>query len=95
MGALRALRELALEYPDWSIIKAHGGNGRMAEVVADVPNIYFEYGGSGGRPQDIRQALDVLGPRRVMFGSDADLRHASASLCSPAMPAGYSSSRRW
>ena len=73
VSALRALRELALDYPDWSIIKAHGGNGRMAEVVADVPNVYFEYGGSGGRPQDIRQALDVLGPRRVMFGSDADL----------------------
>ncbi|MAG36733.1 MAG: hypothetical protein CL878_10910 [Dehalococcoidia bacterium] len=72
-GALRALRELALTYPDWSIIKAHGGNGQSAEVVADVPNIYFEFGGSGGRAQDIRQALDVLGPRRVMFGSDADL----------------------
>lgn len=72
-GALLALRELAITYPHWNIIKAHGGNGQLAEIVADVPNIHFEFAGSGGCAQEIRQALDILGPRRVMFGSDADL----------------------
>ena len=79
-GALQALRELAQTYPEWSIIKAHGGNGQLAQVVADVPNIYFEFGGSGGLSQNIRQALDVLGPDRVMFGSDADLNDMSKQI---------------
>jgi len=68
-----ALRRVATAYPEWAIIKAHGGDGRAAREVADLPNIYFEYAGSGPRSAIIRQALEVLGPERILFGSDATL----------------------
>jgi predicted TIM-barrel fold metal-dependent hydrolase len=45
-GALQALREVALAFPEWAIVKAHGGGREAAEEVAEAPNIYFEFASS-------------------------------------------------
>ena len=77
-GASQALKELASAYPEWAIIKAHGGGREAAQEIVDAPNIYFEFAGSRCSNQTIREALEVLGADRLMFGSDATL----LSICS-------------
>src|SRR6185503_1455032 len=77
------LHAVALRYPQVSIIIPHFGAGlfREALMVADLcPNILFDTSSSnswikyhpGLTLADVfRRALDVLGPDRLMFGSDS------------------------
>lgn len=62
----------AQQYPDVRIVLAHAGaNMYTAEAIiaAQVcPNIYLETSWCG--PNRIRQAVQALGPQRVMFGGD-------------------------
>ena len=77
------LHAVALRYPQVPIIIPHFGAGlfREALMVADLcPNILFDTSSSnswikyhpGLTLADVfRRALDVLGPNRLMFGSDS------------------------
>ena len=79
-GALQALREVALAYPEWAIIKAHGGGREAAQEVADAPNIYFEFAATGRFSKVVREVIEVLGVDRLMFGSDATLLSIGSAL---------------
>ena len=48
--------------------------------MKDVSNVYFEFAGSGINCEVIRNALDVLGPERLLFGTDQDLFDAGFEL---------------
>jgi uncharacterized protein len=77
------LHAVALSHPDVPIIVPHFGAGlfREALMVADLcPNVLFDTSSSNGwlkyqpglrLPDVFRQALAVLGPDRLLFGSDS------------------------
>jgi predicted TIM-barrel fold metal-dependent hydrolase len=74
--------DLARRYPAARIIMAHlnGAGLRGIEDVADCPNIYVDT--SGGDPESgmVETAVEVLGPKRVVYGSDAPIRHFGTQL---------------
>ncbi len=67
------LLSAARDYPDLPIVLAHAGMSvatRQAGMVAEhCPNVYLEP--SWCSVLDTRWLLDLVGPSRVMFGSDA------------------------
>ncbi len=78
------LHALALTFPHLPFVIPHFGAGYLREalMLADMcPNIYFDTSSSnrwmrcepGGidLPGVFRKALDVLGPKRLLFGSDS------------------------
>jgi hypothetical protein len=78
------LHSVALRYPDVPIIVPHFGAGyfREALMLADLcPNVYLDTSSSNdwvkyqaSRPtlaQVFRQALDVVGSQRLLFGTDS------------------------
>jgi uncharacterized protein len=80
------LHSLALRYPTVSIVVPHFGAGyfREALMLADLcPNVYFDTSSTNSwtryletplNLRDIfRRTLDVLGPRRLLFGTDSSL----------------------
>jgi uncharacterized protein len=80
------LHAVALRFSDVPIIVPHFGAGyfREALMLADLcPNVYFDTSSSNGwmRYQEseldlrkvFRRALDVVGPRRLLFGTDSAL----------------------
>ncbi|MSP12803.1 MAG: hypothetical protein EXR62_07580 [Chloroflexi bacterium] len=67
------VRQAALRNPHLVIIKAHGDDAEGARQVVDLPNVYFEFASSGITPGRVRRSLDILGPERVLFGSDQPL----------------------
>jgi predicted TIM-barrel fold metal-dependent hydrolase len=72
-GWVEAIRDLARAHPHLPIIIAHGGPMGTGRIVADVPNVYLEFCGSGATRGVIRDALEAVGPERLMFGTDQDL----------------------
>jgi len=79
-GWEQALHDLAATYPKLPIILAHGGGFNTPKIMKDVPNVYFEFAGSGINCEVIRNALEVLGPERLLFGTDQDLFDAGFEL---------------
>ncbi len=67
------LRQACQRNPGLVIIKAHGDEAEGARQVVDLPNVYFEFCSSGIQPGRIRRSLDILGPERVLFGTDQQL----------------------
>lgn len=65
-----AERELARVNPDLVIIHAHSMDANWARVVADAPNICTEFSLSRPSCHHIRDCLMLLGPDRLLFGSD-------------------------
>ncbi len=78
------LHAVALKYPDVPIVIPHFGAGyfREALMVASLcPNVYFDTSSSNDWTKlqvppitlrdAFRQALDVVGPRRLLFGTDS------------------------
>ncbi len=75
---------VAAEYPDLKIIIAHCGHGWWMEAVdmaVSKPNIYVDFSGwqmeYTGNPDylyyPLRTTIDLLGPWRVMFGTDGSM----------------------
>ncbi|MBI4446521.1 MAG: amidohydrolase [Acidobacteria bacterium] len=74
---------LALDFPQVPVIIPHFGGGffREALMLADMcPNVYLDTSSSNAwiryvpgltLDQVFRQALDVLGPQRLLFGTDS------------------------
>ena len=67
------LRRAAERNPDLIIIKAHGDDIAGARQVEDLANVYFEFCSSGITPGKIRRSTDVLGPKRILFGTDQQI----------------------
>jgi predicted TIM-barrel fold metal-dependent hydrolase len=78
------LHGLATRYPRVNFVIPHFGAGYFREalmVAAQCPNVYLDTSGSNAwtnlmpegltLPQVFRKALDVLGPKRLLFGSDS------------------------
>ncbi len=78
------LHSIALRYPRVPVIVPHFGAGyfREALMLADLcPNVYLDTSSSNrwmvyqesqlNLRQVFRRALDVIGPRRLLFGSDS------------------------
>ena len=74
--------DLAKRHPKARIIMAHmnGCGLRGIQDVADCPNIYIDT--SGGDPESgiVEYAVAMIGPGRVVFGSDAPIRHFGVQL---------------
>lgn len=79
-GDASAERDLAREWPNLPIIHAHGFDADWAATVADTPNIHVEFSWSRPSHHDLRDALDILGPERVLFGSDQTLLSPGAAV---------------
>ncbi len=66
---------LAEQFPDVNIIIAHGGNQAISydtdaiNVARHYPNVYFET--SWCHIHTLIEAASVLGPEKVIFGSDS------------------------
>jgi len=83
LGDPLAVSRLALAFPSVPFVMPHFGAGRLREALmaADVcPNIHFDTSSSNGwikytpgltLESVFRSALAVLGPSRVLFGSDS------------------------
>jgi hypothetical protein len=73
---------LAQRHPEARIIMAHlnGCGLRGIADVADCPNIVVDT--SGGDPECgmVEAAVSTLGPERVVYGSDAPIRHFGVQL---------------
>lgn len=78
------MHSVALAFPDLPFVIPHFGAGYLREalMVADLcPNIYFDTSSSNrwmrcepsaiDLPGVFRKALDVVGPRRLLFGTDS------------------------
>jgi hypothetical protein len=78
------LHSMALEFPRLPLVIPHFGAGyfREALMLADLcPNVYFDTSSSNswmrtdpsctGLEQVFRKSLEVLGPERLLFGSDS------------------------
>lgn len=66
------LANAATRHPDTRFILAHlGGNCYHGlPLVRDLPNVYTDFSGSGCRADDLPYALELLGPERILFGTD-------------------------
>jgi hypothetical protein len=79
-GGPQAERELARMQPALTIIHAHGFDRDWARVVADAPNVCVEHNYSRPSHHGLRDSVDVLGPERVLFGSDHNFLSLGASV---------------
>ncbi|MBT3605212.1 MAG: amidohydrolase family protein [Candidatus Latescibacteria bacterium] len=74
--------DLAKRHPQSRIIMAHlnGCGLRGLAAVADCPNLVVDT--SGGDPESgmVEAAVEMLGASRVVFGSDAPIRHFAVQL---------------
>ena len=74
--------DLARRHPRARIIMAHlnGVGYRGIEAVVDVPNVVVDT--SGGDPESglVEAAVRRLGARRVVYGSDAPIRHFGVTM---------------
>jgi len=68
-----AERELAHASPGLTIIHAHGADAEWALTVRDAPNLCIEFCRSYPSHHALRDCLDILGPERVLFGTDQTL----------------------
>lgn len=73
-------KKIAAEFPDLIVIHAHGFDSAWAEMVKDAPNILVEFNSSRACHYDVRDALDILGPERVLFGTDQTLLSVGAAV---------------
>jgi predicted TIM-barrel fold metal-dependent hydrolase len=80
-----SIEELANRYPEARIVLGHMGHGNIIyingaiDVAARHPNVYLE---TSGMPMHskIREAVERLGPDRVLYGSDAPFHHPTVEL---------------
>jgi len=74
--------DLAKRHPKAKIIMAHlnGAGLRGLEAMAEYTNIYVDT--SGGDPESgmVEIALEKLGPKRILYGSDVPGRHFGVQM---------------
>jgi len=83
------LAALARDFPDVSFIMGHSGFADFwydaLPAAQDVPNIILET--SFAMPSMLAQAVEVLGPERLVFGSDAPMSDPVLELLKLRQPA--------
>ncbi|MFV2062198.1 MAG: amidohydrolase family protein [Chloroflexota bacterium] len=80
-----SIEELIRRYPEARIILGHMGHGNIIYINAAIdvaernPNVYLE---TSGMPMHskIREAVERVGPDRVLYGSDTPFHHPSVEL---------------
>lgn len=80
-----SIEELIRRYPQARIILGHMGHGNIVYINAAIdvaernPNVYLE---TSGMPMHskIREAVERVGPDRVLYGSDTPFHHPSVEL---------------
>ena len=80
-----SIEELIVRYPQARIILGHMGHGNIIYINAAIdvavrnPNVYLE---TSGMPMHskIREAVERVGPERVLFGSDVPFHHPTVEL---------------
>jgi glutamate-1-semialdehyde 2,1-aminomutase len=79
-GNQETLRRLGQKYPRCQVVLAHiarSFNSRTARglrAVVDLPNMWVDTSAIA-ETETFRTALDILGPGRIMFGSDYPISH--------------------
>jgi predicted TIM-barrel fold metal-dependent hydrolase len=79
------IEELVVSFPEAKVILAHMGHGNVIYINASIdvarrnPNVYLE---TSGMPMHtkIRDAIEILGPTRVLFGSDMPAYHPQSEI---------------
>jgi predicted TIM-barrel fold metal-dependent hydrolase len=79
------IEELVVSFPEAKVILAHMGHGNVVYINASIevarrnPNVYLE---TAGMPMHtkIRDAIDVLGETRVLFGSGLPAYHPQVEM---------------
>lgn len=78
------LTELAQRHAGTRFILAHLGGGgdwtHSLRILRDVENVWVDLSGSGVDVDMIERALDVVGPRRLLWGADLTLDTGWAKL---------------
>jgi predicted TIM-barrel fold metal-dependent hydrolase len=78
------LGRLATRHPGVSFLLAHiGGGGDYAHTFAavrDIPNVYLDLSGSGVDRGMLDDALEAVGPQRLVWGADLTLETGLAKL---------------
>ncbi len=75
-NAARQMGRYAEQYPQLNIILAHSGHtdsNEAARVAREHPNIYLDFCCEWPGAGKIERALEICGPAKIVFGSDADL----------------------
>jgi predicted TIM-barrel fold metal-dependent hydrolase len=80
-----SVEELAVQFPGVDVIFGHMGHGNIVYINASIdiavrrPNVYLE---TSGMPMHtkIREAVERVGPDRVLYGSDAPFHHPKVEM---------------
>jgi uncharacterized protein len=80
-----SIEELAIAFPGVKVIIGHMGHGNVVYINASIdiaarnPNVYLE---TSGMPMHtkIKDAVDRVGPDRVLYGSDAPFHHPAVEI---------------
>lgn len=78
------LGRLAARHPDVAFILAHIGGGgdylHSFAAVRGLPNVYLDLSGSGVDRGMLDEALEAVGPRRMLWGCDLTMETGLAKL---------------
>jgi predicted TIM-barrel fold metal-dependent hydrolase len=80
-----SIEELAVAFPGVKVILGHMGHGNVVYINASIdiaarnPNVYLE---TSGMPMHtkIKEAVERVGPERVIYGSDAPFHHPAVEI---------------
>jgi predicted TIM-barrel fold metal-dependent hydrolase len=80
-----SIEEAIVQFPEAKVILGHMGHGNVIyinaaiDVAARNPNVYLE---TSGMPMHtkIKEAVERVGPERVMYGSDAPFHHPTVEM---------------
>lgn len=80
-----SIEEAAVDFPRAKIVLGHMGHGNIIYINASIdvaernPNVYLE---TSGMPMHtkIKEAVDRVGPERVLYGSDAPFHHPRVEI---------------
>jgi len=75
-----AERDLARRHADLTIIHAHAATPDWSRAMRDVPNVCIEFCWSRPSHHNLRECIDIIGPERVLFGSDQTLLSVGAAV---------------
>lgn len=66
--------EMIRQWPEVTFVMAHGiGNPMAMERLADCPNLLVDTASTGNPAWAVARAVELLGPDRVVWGTDAPL----------------------